>query len=58
MRKLDESAVRIGDKRFIALRGFVSVMYDLKNGLAKTFGLTRILPTEKTNLPGICKMEN
>ncbi|WP_166521613.1 sulfatase-like hydrolase/transferase [Zobellia amurskyensis] len=49
-RKLDESAVRMGNKKLIALKGFGNVMYDLKNDLGETFDLTRVLPTEKSQI--------
>ncbi|CAM4199828.1 hypothetical protein ZORO111903_06840 [Zobellia roscoffensis] len=49
-RKLDESAVRMGNKKLIDLKGFGSVMYDLKNDLGETFDLTRVLPTEKSQI--------
>lgn len=49
-RKLEESAVRIGSKKLIALKGFGSVMYDLKNDLGETFDLSKVLSTEKKQL--------
>ena len=40
-RKLDESAARVGDHKMITLKGYGSVLYDLKNDLGEVHDLSK-----------------